>query len=128
MSVVLANKRNSTVSRHAAGLQLKNCLTSKDASLKEEYQRKWSNLPEVTRKTIRNRLISSLGTENISPSCAAQCLAYIGAAELLLSKTRNPSVRDMLVELSGIVSKPATAHRKEAALESIAYICQEIVS
>jgi importin subunit beta-1 len=128
MSVVLADTKNSNVSRQAAGLQLKNCLTSKDASLKEKYQRRWSNLPCFTCKIVRKRLISSLGTENISPSCAAQCLAYILAAELLLPETKYNSVGNMLVELSDIVSKPADAHRTEAALESIAYICQEIVS
>lgn len=120
------------MARQAAGLQLKNCLTIRDESLKEEYQRRWSNLPEKIRNTVRNRLVSSLGTENIYPSCAAQCLAYIAAAELLLPKTppssEMTSLKDLLSELSGIVNKPASEHHKEAALESIAYICQEIVS
>lgn len=131
MSIVIADPKNSSVARQAAGLQLKNCLTVRDVSLKKEYQQRWSNLQEETRKTVRERLISTLGTENIHPSCAAQCLAYIGAAELFLetqSSSEVTSLNDLLSELSDVVSQPANEHRKEATLESIAYICQEIVS
>ncbi len=82
MSVVIADPNNSPIARQAAGLQLKNCLTVKDLTLKKECQQRWSKLEEETRMAVRERLISTLGTENIHPSCAAQCLAYIAVAEL----------------------------------------------
>jgi importin subunit beta-1 len=131
MSIVLADTKNSPVARQAAGLQLKNCLTSRDVSLKEKYQRRWANLPEKSRNDVRDRLFSSLGTENIFPSCAAQCIAYIGAAELLLETQPSSEItclENVLSELSGIVTQPANERRKEAALDSIACISQEIVS
>jgi C4-type Zn-finger protein len=80
---------------------------------------------------VRERLISTLGTENIHPSCAAQCLAYIAVAELFPgthSSSEITSLEDLLSELWDVVVQPANEHRKEAALETIDYICQEIVS
>ncbi|XP_059353376.1 importin subunit beta-like isoform X2 [Daphnia carinata] len=131
MSIVLADSKNSPVARQAAGLQLKNCLTVRNVSLKEEYQRRWLSLPLKTRKAIRERLISALGTENVYPSCAAQCLAYTGAAELLSSETQTSSDTTSLGELlsvlaSLIIGQTASEHCKEAALEALDYVCQEV--
>ena len=131
MSAILVDQTKSPVARQAAGLQLKNCLTVKDVSLKEEYQRRWSNLPEETRKAVRERLITTLGTENIYPSCAAQCISCIAAAELCLdiqSSSEINSLKNLISELSGIACRPTNERRKEAILDSISYICQEIVS
>jgi importin subunit beta-1 len=49
MSVVIADPNNSPIARQAAGLQLKNCLTVKDVTLKKECQQRWSKLEEETR-------------------------------------------------------------------------------
>lgn len=131
MSIVLADSKNSPVARQAAGLQLKNCLTVRNVSQKEEYHRRWLALPLKTRKAIRERLISALGTENVYPSCAAQCLACIGAAELLSSETETSSdttsLGDLLSVLANLIGQTANEHCKEAALEALGYVCQEVV-
>jgi importin subunit beta-1 len=49
MSFVIADPSNSPIARQAAGLQLKNCLTVKDVTLKKECQQRWSKLEEETR-------------------------------------------------------------------------------
>lgn len=58
LSDVLVQGGNSQVARMAAGLQLKNHLTSKDLILKQEYQKRWIALPEDVRfyikKNVRN--------------------------------------------------------------------------
>lgn len=131
MSIVLADSKNSPVARQAAGLQLKNCLTVRNVSLKEEYQRRWLALPVKTRNAVRERLISSLGTENVYPSCAAQCLAHIGAAELLHSESQSSSettsLGDLLSVLASLIGQTTNEHCQEAVLEALAYICQEVV-
>lgn len=58
LSDVLVQGGNSQVARMAAGLQLKNHLTSKDPALKHQYQQRWLSLPEDMRvyikKNVRN--------------------------------------------------------------------------
>lgn len=58
LSEVLANINCSSVARTAAGLQLKNHLTSKDASITEQYHKQWLSFPEVTREYIKNNVSS----------------------------------------------------------------------
>lgn len=56
LSEVLANTQCSPVARTAAGLQLKNHLTSKDATITEQYQTRWLQFPENTREYIKNNV------------------------------------------------------------------------
>lgn len=58
LSEVLANITCSPVARTAAGLQLKNHLTSKDASITEQYHKQWLSFPEATREYIKNNVSS----------------------------------------------------------------------
>lgn len=57
LSEVLANVSNSPVARTAAGLQLKNHLTSKDATLSIQYQQRWLSFPEDIREYIKKNVI-----------------------------------------------------------------------
>lgn len=133
MSNVLAGGKNSAVARQAAGLQLKNCLTSRNVSLKKEYQKRWLSLPLKTRIGVREQLLSSLGTENIHPSCSAHCLACICAAELFSHDEEhlsfgNHCLSEVLTALKNIISATAAnERRKEAAMEAINFVCQELV-
>lgn len=56
LSEVLANINCSSVARTASGLQLKNHLTSKDASITEQYHKQWLSFPEVTREYIKTNV------------------------------------------------------------------------
>lgn len=129
MSTVLAEPKNSPVARQAAGLQLKNCLSVREANLKVEYQRRWFSLPLQTRNTVCERLYSSLGTENIYPSCAAQCLACICAAEVLSCDSPCTTfLSDLLATFTNLLnSKTNNERTKQAAMETIGFICQELV-
>ena len=56
LSDVLAYGGNSPVARTAAGLQLKNHLTSKDAQVKLQYQQSWQAFPEDVREYIKKNV------------------------------------------------------------------------
>ncbi|XP_068980751.1 importin subunit beta-1 isoform X3 [Bombus flavifrons] len=124
LSGVLVNATASPVARMAAGLQLKNQLTSKDPDLKCQYQQRWLAIPVETREYIKKNIFGALGTENNRPGSAAQCVAYVAVAELPVREWTN--VIHLLV--NNVVNPNSTEILKEATLEAIGYICQDIES
>lgn len=124
LSDILRHGGNSPVARMAAGLQLKNHLTSKDQSIKVSYQQRWLLFQEEIRDYIKKNIVEALGTETSRPSSAAQCVAYVAVAEL--PQGRWPSLINTLV--NNVVQTNSTEMQKEATLEAIGYICQEIDS
>ncbi|KAL1123674.1 hypothetical protein AAG570_001447 [Ranatra chinensis] len=106
----------------AAGLQLKNHLTSKDATVKSQYQTQWLAFPEETRVFIKKNILGALGTENSRPSSAAQCVACVAIAELPAGQW--PDLINVLS--TNVVCPSSTELMKEASLEAIGYICQDI--
>ena len=54
LAKVLANPDNSHVARMAAGLQLKNTLTSKDLAIKMAQQQRWLQLSKELRQSIKD--------------------------------------------------------------------------
>lgn len=54
LSKVLANPGNTQVARVAAGLQVKNSLTSKDPDVKTQYQQRWLAIDASARCEIKN--------------------------------------------------------------------------
>lgn len=124
LSEVLANAKGdvSPIARSAAGLQLKNALTSKDSEIRTQHQQRWLALPDETRAFIKRNVISALGTETNRPSVAAQCAAYIAVTEL-----PHGLWQDVIHVLTQNVTNPgSTELMMEANLEAIGYICQDI--
>ncbi|XP_076225790.1 importin subunit beta Fs(2)Ket isoform X1 [Nomia melanderi] len=124
LSGVLVTTAASPVARMAAGLQLKNQLTSKDPQLKYQYQQRWLGIPIEIREYIKKNILGALGTENNRPSSAAQCVAYVAVAELPVGQWSE--IIQLLV--SNVANPTSTEIMKEATLEAIGYICQEIES
>lgn len=54
LSKVLANPGNTQVARVAAGLQVKNSLTSKDPDVKTQHQQRWLAIDGSARREIKN--------------------------------------------------------------------------
>jgi len=122
LSRVLAEPTNSKVSRQAAGLQVKNYVTSKDDNVKVQYQERWRGLDQSTKNEVKGLILQSLGTEETHQSSAAQVIAGVACAELPHNEW--PDLMGKLVEQ---VSKAeSTDYQKEAALEAIGYICSDI--
>ena len=69
---MLADVTHSAVSRTAAGLQLKNYLTSKNPEIKQQYVMRWLQMDAEVRSEIKRLALLTLGTEVAQPSSAAQ--------------------------------------------------------
>ncbi|XP_019637100.1 PREDICTED: importin subunit beta-1-like isoform X3 [Branchiostoma belcheri] len=122
LSKVLADPGNSQVARMAAGLQLKNQLTSKDPTMQVQYQQRWLSMDMNIRAEIKNNVLQTLGTETTRPSSAAQCVAGIACAEV--PHNQWPGI---IQHLAANVTTPGrTEQVKEATLEAIGYICQDM--
>lgn len=124
LSDVLTHPGNSPVARMAAGLQLKNQLTSKDETVKHKFQANWMQLPEDIRAYIKKNVVNALGTETIRPSSAAQCVAYIAVTELPLGQWLDL----MQTLVNNVINEQSTEIQREATLETIGYVCQDINS
>ncbi|XP_061183739.1 importin subunit beta-1-like [Saccostrea echinata] len=122
LSGILNNIANSNAGRTQAGLQLKNPLYLNDSGINAGYQQRWLSLPEEVRGRVKTIILASLGTEPISPSTAAQCVAYIACAELPSGLW--PNLIALLV--INVTNQNTTEELKEASLEAIGYICQDI--
>ena len=122
LSDILANGANSSVARRQAGLQLKNRLTSNDEAVKTNYQERWLALAEDMRSYIKNNILNALGTEGYRPSAAAQCVQCVAVVEL----PRNMWPNLMQVLVPNVTNPGSTEMIKEATLEALGYICQDI--
>lgn len=56
LSAILVTAGASSIARMAAGLQLKNQLTSKDLEMKFQYQQRWLAIPHDTREYIKKNV------------------------------------------------------------------------
>lgn len=72
---------------------------------------------------LQLQILAALGTETIRPSSAAQCVAYVACAELPAGMW--PDLISVLT--SNVTNQNSTEMMKEATLEAIGYICQDIV-
>ncbi len=70
------------------------------------------------------QVLKSIGTETNRPSSAAQCVAFIAVIELPLGSWQE--VINILC--SNVINNTSSETVKEASLEAIGYICQDIVS
>jgi importin subunit beta-1 len=110
------------VARRQAGLQLKNHLASNDEAVKVKYQERWLQMDPVVRDYVKNNILGALGAEGYRPSAAAQCIQYVAAVEL--PRNMWPNLLQVLV--GNVTNASSTEMCKEATLEAIGYICQDI--
>jgi len=122
LSEVLADTNNSKLARQAAGIQVKNCVTSNDENVKHNYQQRWRSIDEASRTRVKTYVLNALGTEHIRPSSAAQVVAGIACAEL--PENGWPDLMENLVQAASQANSSNAL--KEAALEAIGYICSDI--
>ncbi|XP_070570539.1 importin subunit beta-1-like isoform X1 [Ptychodera flava] len=122
LSEVLADAAKSQVARMAAGLQLKNALTSKDPVVKMQYQQRWLSMDPHLRTSIKRFVLQTLGTEIPRPSSAAQCVACIACAEI--PHNQWPDLIGVMVH--NVTNATSTESLKESTLEAIGYMCQDM--
>lgn len=113
--------------RAQAGLILKNHLTSKDHAQAEKLANDWMALNAEVRQRVKESSITALGSQhNPVRLASAQVIAKIATIEL----PKPGQWEDLMQRLLDYVVKPeastAGVHKKEAALNTIGYICEEI--
>jgi importin subunit beta-1 len=122
LSDILAHGSHSSVARRQSGLQLKNRLTSNDDAVKANYQERWMAIPDDVRNYIKLNILGALGAEGYRPSAAAQCVQCVAVVELPHGLW--PDLLHVLV--GNVTNTNSTEMIKEATLEAIGYICQDI--
>ncbi|KAK4787871.1 hypothetical protein SAY86_011704 [Trapa natans] len=117
----LANEEKPVESRRLAGLILKNALDAKEQSRKYELVQRWLSLDVVTKVQIKACLIKTLSSPSSDArSTASQVIAKVASIEL--PQKQWPELVGTL--LSNIHQLPA--HTKQATLETLGYICEEV--
>lgn len=118
--------------RELAGLNLKNHLTSKDNQQAARLANDWMALPPELRTQVKNHSTMALASGQMQVRlAAAQVISKIATIELPKVDGNNHSQWEDLMPtlLSAVVSPEATPQgmaKKEAALNTIGYICEEI--
>jgi len=120
LSNVLLYSVNNPVARIAAGLQIKNHITSKDEAVKVQMKQRWLSFAEQDRLFIKQNIFKALGTES-RPSSAAQCVANVAIIELPLNLW--PGLISLLA--ANVTDPNSSDVLRESSLETIGYICAE---
>ncbi len=82
LATELGNAANQPVMRQQAGLQLKNCLASREDGVTEQHEALWLNADPAARAHIKAAVMSALGTEAEGFLSAPQVAATIAIIEI----------------------------------------------
>lgn len=107
--------------RNAAGLALKNALTSREASRNEELIERWKSIPDELRLKIKDGLIRLLADDQRAVrQVSGQAIAAVGAVELPLGMWPG-----LIGQLLQIINNPeGSVPLRQATLQAIGYLCE----
>ncbi|KAF7297087.1 Importin N-terminal domain-containing protein [Mycena indigotica] len=122
LSSVLVDENSQIHIRNAAGLALKNAISSRDPARVAEYANRWMVLSVEAKTKIKNDALLTLGsTSPKAGSFAAQVTAAIAAVEL-----PHGQWGDLIEILLGFVNTQANVNLRIATLQAIGFICESI--
>lgn len=123
LSVELANNEKPTESRRLAGIVLKNSLDSKDAVKNEHLAQQWMQIDISIKSQIKNFLLSTLGSPvPEARHTSAQVIAKIASIDI--PRKQWPELIETL--LKNMTQRDSSASLKQATLETLGYVCEEI--
>lgn len=123
LSVELANNDKPAECRRLAGIVLKNSLDAKDAGTKEVLAQQWMAVDASFKSQIKDLLLRTLGSPvPEARHTAAQVIAKVGSIEI--PQKQWPELIQSLLNNMTQADSPAAV--KQATLESLGYICEEI--
>ncbi|KAL0347508.1 UNVERIFIED_CONTAM: Importin subunit beta-1 [Sesamum calycinum] len=123
LSVELANDGKPTESRRLAGIILKNSLDAKDAARKDQLVQQWVAIDISFKSQIKHSLLTTLGSSVREAShTAAQVVAKIASIEV--PRKEWPELVGLL--LANMTQPDRPASLKQATLETLGYVCEEI--
>ncbi|XP_057487564.1 importin subunit beta-1-like [Actinidia eriantha] len=123
LSVELSNNDKPLESRRLAGIVLKNSLDAKDAARKEHLVQQWVAIDISIKSKIKELLLSTLGSS--APEArhtSAQVIAKIASIEI--PRKEWPELIGLL--LVNMTQQDRPASLKQATLETLGYVCEEI--
>ncbi|KAJ6822922.1 importin subunit beta-1-like [Iris pallida] len=123
LSVELSNDQKPPESRRLAGIILKNSLDAKDSGRKEELAQRWVSVDPSIKAQIRDSLLQTLGSYvSEARHTSSQVVAKIASIEIPRREWQ-----DLIECLLNNMNHPAaTAALKQATLESLGYVCEEV--
>ncbi|XP_076925386.1 importin subunit beta-1-like [Bidens hawaiensis] len=123
LSLELSNDGKPIESRRLAGIVLKNSLDAKDSTTKEHLSHRWMSNDASLRSQIKGLLLNTLGSSvSEAGHTAAQVIAKIASIEI--PRKEWPTLVSSLLENMTQQDKPASL--KQATLEALGYVCEEI--
>uniref|UniRef100_A0A5B7B4P7 Putative importin subunit beta-1 n=1 Tax=Davidia involucrata TaxID=16924 RepID=A0A5B7B4P7_DAVIN len=123
LSVELSNNEKPIESRRLAGIVLKNSLDAKDASRKEHLVQQWVAIDISIKSQIKDYLLRTLGSSVAEAShTSAQVIAKIASIEIP-RKEWPELIGSLLVNMT---QQDRPASLKQATLETLGYVCEEI--
>ncbi|KAL2621419.1 hypothetical protein R1flu_001624 [Riccia fluitans] len=125
LSHELANNDKPPESRKLAGLILKNSLDAKEAPRKAELVQRWIALEPAVKSQIKSALLTTLSSLAADARhTSAQVIAKVAAIELPLNEWQE-LVGTLLGNMGGPNVEQPT-HLKQATLETLGYVCEEV--
>ncbi|KAG8465477.1 hypothetical protein KFE25_002784 [Diacronema lutheri] len=122
LSAELANEEKPPEGRRLAGIIVKNCLDSKVASKQDELTQAWLEMDLAMKQQIKVAVTSALASTAVQArQAAAQVVAKVAAIELPRGQWT-----DLIDALTANVTNSPSDLLKQAALETLGYICEEI--
>ncbi|KAJ7300086.1 hypothetical protein O6H91_19G031700 [Diphasiastrum complanatum] len=122
LSHELGNNEKPAESRKLAGLILKNSLDAKEVQRKGELAQQWLALDPAVKGQIKASLLQTLSSA--APEAhqtSAQVIAKIAAVELPQGEWP-----DLVVSLLKNMAEQPISHLKQATLETLGYVCEEV--
>lgn len=124
LATELANESSPSHIRTAAGIAVKNALTARDPTRVEEYTARWTLLPQDSRDDIKQKVLSTLGSqEHRAGTAAAQVIAAIAAIDLPVGLWN-----ELISQLLSAMGDASNMRLRQAALQAIGFTCEGISS
>lgn len=123
LSFELANNEKPAESRRLAGIVLKNSLDAKDAVMKQGLAQQWMQIDLSIKSQIKDVLLGTLGSPvPEARHTSAQVVAKIASIEI--PQKQWPALIGTL--LANMTQRDSPAGLKQATLEALGYVCEEI--
>lgn len=124
LTTEVANDATDATLRTAAALAVKNALTAREAPRQDEYTSRWLSLPEDARNDAKSKALATLATPSESVGRnAAQLVAAIAAIEIPVGQWK-----ELIGQLLAAIKDQNNARLRQSALQSIGYVCEQVVS
>ncbi|XP_010920995.1 importin subunit beta-1 [Elaeis guineensis] len=123
LSFELSNDQKPPESRRLAGIILKNSLDAKDSVRKEELTQRWVSVDPSIKVQIKESLLRTLGSSVLEARhTSSQVIAKVASIEI----PRREWQELIGHLLNNMTLQQAPAPLKQATLEALGYVCEEV--